>query len=384
MKTGLVKAEAALDDQALRKFVETRGARTRRQRPDLFLMKMRQAASSDFAFFRGMPDLFYHCLSRGPRAAQAARAPELFLCGDIHAENAEIVEHKGLPLPQFNDFDDCGRGPAALDQARLLTGAAFIGNGAKASHAELIAQARQGYLESLRMSFGSWRRSVALEAAVEEGPVFERQWHRHGLPLTNAAFAERLFETTGLKPRRWDVLDRAGSGLSSIGVRRYLFAHVRRPHARELKEVRPAAISLFTGKTSAAQGARVARAFEALRRSPVEARPVAGLGAEWVLRRREGTQRSLALEHAVSAARVLGGLAAQVHKAQCPSKELAGSLSVLDDRAILGLVAEMSAMRAGLSRLVDSGLWQDRPRRRAGARSRELIGRAARPAKAAA
>lgn len=347
----------ALDDQALAAFIEGRSREERRKRLDLFLRKMRKSAASDFAFFRGMPDLFYDLLARSPEAAALRSSPELLLDGDGHAENVEIVEYKDKRLPQFNDFDDSDRGPAALDMARTLGGAAALGH-CDQSRRELAEEAKKAYLESLKLPFADWRKQVAEEAAVKTGPTSERHWRTHGgKPLDEKDLKAKLFQLSALNPDNWAVLDRAGAGLSSIGVRRYLFAHLKKDHARELKQLRAPAVAVFTGKTAPKQGPRVSEAYARLRQVPVEVSTVSGLAAEWILRRREGTQTALNLEHPRSTARVLGGLLAQIHREQADVQALAKAMRGVEAAAVARWLTEMARMREGLARLLAAGRW---------------------------
>jgi len=354
---GKAPAVAALDDQALAAFIEARSVSERRRRLDLFQAKMRKAAASDFAFYRAFPDLFYDLLARSPEADAVRASPEVLADGDGHAQNVEVVELEGRPLPQFNDFDDAGKAPAALDMARTLGAAAVLGHSDDERRA-LAAEAKAAYLDSLALSFDQWRRKAAEEAAVKTGPVETKHWREHGgAPVTDKALAAKLFALAGLDPDKWVLLDRAGAGLSSIGLRRYLFAHRKKDHARELKELRAPAVAVFTGDAPVKQGPRVAQAYARLREVPVDLTTAEGLGAEWMLRRREAEARSLNLEHPRSTARVLGGLLAQVHRAQTDAAALERAMRGLSERSAAGWLAAMGRMREGLARLLAAGRW---------------------------
>lgn len=349
LASSLAQAAAPLSDAGLKAFIDARHAGVPRE---LFLSKLGKAAASDAAFFRAMPDLFYDLLRRSPQAPTLAAAPEVLLAGDVHAENVEIVGG----VPQINDFDDAARGPAALDAARLLAGAALLEKGL--GKASLVEAARAAYLDSLAETFDGWRRGAARESAVAEARVERRDWATEGRAVRDPEERRRYAALAGLPAPEWTPRDRAGAGLSSIGARRYAFARRGRRYARELKELRESSTSLFTGRLSPSQGERVAGAWSALRQKPVEARALSGEGAEWLLRRREGSKKPLDfLRHPRSAARVMGGLLAQLHLAQADAAALSAAMAAIGVRDALEWAKAMSEMRAGLRRLLAEGAW---------------------------
>lgn len=353
--------------ESLRIYVEKSHAELRASRPDMFLKKMRRSGESDFGFFRVFPDLFYRNLRASRQAPELLNTARLFLLGDLHIENVELVEArvKGVKrvVPQFNDYDDAGRAPVAADLARLFAGAGLLWDSPR-ERDKLQEAARRSYLESLDMSFTDWAETIADEKAITEARGEDKDWfHTAGPRVADRALAKRLFKMTGLEPAKRRAFDRMGSGGSSIGHRRYMFASPERKDAWDLKELAPSALEAFTGKRMPqAHRARVGEGIARLRQVPDEARTLRGDGADWVLRRREGEQTFLSREHPVSAARVLGGFAAQVHRSQASAAELEKALRAVTPEVAAASLRYFSRMRQALRALLESGVW-DLPRK---------------------
>ena len=77
---------------------------------------MRESA---FAFTRASPALFYDQVRLPP---VLARAPSIWICGDLHLENFGVVRGaNGLPYFDINDFDHAALALCSWDVVRLLT-----------------------------------------------------------------------------------------------------------------------------------------------------------------------------------------------------------------------------------------------------------------------
>lgn len=350
---GLHKAPETGEE--LKSFLERRHGDVIATRPDLFKLKLKKAAASDFAFFRGFPELFYLRLKGSPSAGALARSARLRLDGDFHAENVELVDAgKKVRAPQVNDLDDAALGPAALDLARLLSGAGLL---EPSRAAWLVAEARAAYLAALAETFGRWTAALGSEPAVARARPRDRDWKNDaGVPVRDPALAARLRAAAGLSGE-WKPHDRRGAGLSSIGMRRYLFLSDAEEHVYELKELRGAAPEFFTGPSGEPDAERVARGYAELRQIPTEARTVVFDEAAWSLRRREAAETRLELSHARSSARVLGGLLAQLHRPQAAQAALEAAASAITDADALSWLSYMTRMRALLKDLLDAGTW---------------------------
>ncbi len=350
---------APTDQSSLKSWLEKTHAVLRRDRPDLFAIKMRKAAESDLAFNRAFPQLFYRLLSQSKDAQRLADTPRLRLAGDLHAENVEIVSHKDGDVPQVNDFDDTAKAPAGLEAARAFVSAAILGRTA-AEAKRLFTAAREAYLRALGMGFKEWAKEVSLEEAVTSAQPRKRHWRRDAGPKLSNAEAARARTLAGLG-EKWDAHHREGAGLSSIGVRRTLLVREGRDEAWELKELREqSALSAFPGAVDYAPvEKRVAQAYEELRKVPVTARTSTSGGAAWLVRERQGTETILDLADGASAARALGGLAAQMQRGQVAD---AGSLALVADalspETASGLVLRIKTLRAALAQLIEDGTWR--------------------------
>ncbi len=341
----------------LKSFLDLRHADVIATRPDLFQLKLDKASQSDFAFFRGFPELVYLKLEQSAQAAKLAATPRVRLDGDFHAENVELVAPGDKrPTPQVNDLDDSALGPAALDVARMLAGAALLPS-ASAKPADLAGEARAAYDGSLSKSFKEWRDSLPGEKAVDGSAAVDRQWRKHaGTRVDDPALAAKLRQAAGLRDD-WDVYDRRGAGLSSIGLRRYMFVSDKHGHAVELKQLRAPAPAFFTRELSETDAERTTRGYAQLRQIPAGASVATLDGRPWLLRRRESKQQGLELSHARSAARVLGGLLAQLHRAQASEADLKAAAAAVGDSQVEALVSYVKQLRLWLQELVQADAW---------------------------
>jgi hypothetical protein len=133
----------------------------------------------------------------------------------------------------------------------------------------------------------------------------------------------------------------------------------RREVLAAVEQARSSALTYFTGKPQPqADRDRVARAYRELRQAPADARVLSYDGADWMLRRREGKQYPLKLAHARSAARVIGGLVAQLHRAQVQAPGvLEAAARVVSRRLVLASIGAMARMRRDLAALLKDGVW---------------------------
>lgn len=345
-------------EDEMRKFVEAFHKDLMTERPDLFQLKMKTAAASEFSFYRAFPQLFYAQLKKSPEAEALAKAKKTRLAGDLHAENAELVERKSQRVLQPNDFDDTGVAPVALEIARVLGSAGVLAK-TPADRSALIQEASEAYKRSAGQKFSDWVDGLKDEKSVKEAKEEDRKWAKNAGPaLADKALAERLLTAVGLNSTEWSVHDRMGAGLSSIGLRRYLFVSKDHGHVFELKELRPSALLAFTGeKAPASNRPRLDAAFKELRDVSVDARTLAFDGKEWSLRRREATVTNLDLDREMSAARVLAGLGAQLHRSGASKAELADALKAVTPELVERSLQFMSGMRDALRKLLRDGAW---------------------------
>ena len=320
---------------------------------------MRKAAESDLAFNRAFPQLFYRLLSQSKDATRLADTPKLRLAGDLHAQNVEIVSYKGGAVPQVNDFDDTAKAPAGLETARAFVSAAILGRTA-AEAGRLFATAREAYLRALGMGFKEWAADVSREEAVADAQPKKKHWRRDAGPKLSETEAARARELAGLG-EKWEAHHREGAGLSSIGVRRTLLVREGRDEAWELKELREqSALSAFPGAPDSTPVVkRMAQAYEELRKVPVTARTASSAGAAWLVRERQGKETVLDLKDGDSAARVLGGLAAQLQRGQvADAGPLSSVADALSPETASGLVLRIKKLRVALVGLVEDGTWR--------------------------
>ncbi|MBI4346640.1 MAG: DUF2252 family protein [Elusimicrobia bacterium] len=345
---------------ALKAFIDSAHQELRARRPELLRAKLERAATSDFEFYRGFPNLQYATLKRGAHAEAIGRTASERIAADVHPDNVELVELDGRRVPQVNDFDDSGVAPVGLDLVRGLAGTWFLDEAPEVKRRERLAAAADGYRAALRLGFDAWAESIQEEPAVRAARRRDREWyHRAGVPLKDEGLAGRLAAFAGIPRPEWEPFDRAGAGLSSIGVRRYMFASKSRTDAYELKQLRAAALESFTGKPlGEPDRERVRRGFAELRRVDAEVKTFRFEGSDWSTRRREGAHVQLSHERAESAARVIGGLLAQMHRSRgLPAGRLEEALAVSLPAAEESAKA-MAAYRRELARLLAEGTWK--------------------------
>ncbi len=330
------------------------------ERPALFQAKLAKAAASDFNFYRAFPQLQFAQLRQSPRAAALAASVLGRSAGDAHPDNVELVDFDGKRVAQVNDFDDSGLAPLAIDIVRTVAGTWFLSEAAEAERRSILEEASKGYRDGLRKSFPQWADAIQTEKALQEARTRDREWLKNaGTPLTDEPLAERLAKHAGVVRKDWKAFDRVGAGLSSIGVRRYMFASAQRADAFELKQLRASALEFFTGKPQAeTDAARVAAGFAELRRVSAELSTYRDDGADWSTRRRAGVHVTLSSKHPKSAARVIGGMLAQMHLAQGIAPErLEAALAAASVAAAEESAKAMARFRQALVQLLKDGAW---------------------------
>lgn len=338
------------DSSGLEEFLECFHRELIRERPDLYRAKLERAAMSDFEFFRAFPQLGYAELRR--RRAGLGRSPVLRLHGDAHGRNVVLIEFDGRRTPALSDFDDSDRGPVSVELARMLTGAALLAGGDRPRRLERAAA--RAYAESLGMKIDQWLEVASREKAVTKAEPEARDWRNEGRPLEDRREAARILRAAGRTPAGWRVRDRRGAGSSSIGVRRYVLVPRRGRGAWELKELRGPALEYWTGRRAKVPPReRVAAALGALRYHDDGSRTLRFEGRDWLLRPRQAVEAALSFEHPRSAARVLGGLLAQAHRAQGISPaRLRAALESLPKGLVRDSLRAVRRLRRELSRLL--------------------------------
>lgn len=355
----LTKENAPEDLESLKSFLEFADKAVLKARPDLFLLKMQKAVKSDETFNRAFPNLLYLKLRSAAQAAELLKTPTLFLPGDFHAGNIEIIKTgKGL-VPQVNDFDDAGRAPVAADLARMMV-QAVLWETPDVSSKELYQESLDAYHKSLEMDFKEWSRSIFDEKSVTEAKFKDRQWFSlAGTPIQDKNLSSHLLQIADLSEKEWQVFDRMGVGGSSIGMIRYLLASASYEYAKEIKELRPSALELFTGKPQAlSDEERVGKAYSLLRAYPVAVKTFKENNRGWLVRRREGKEAKLDILFPKSAARVMAGLLAQIHRSQIEDiSALKAAAVTVNFPLIISALKYMKSMRSLLAQLLKNAHW---------------------------
>ena len=358
---GLWAAAKFSESESLRDYIERTHQDLIRDHRELFLLKMKKAEERPFAFFRGFPGLLYSQAALLPQAAALKKTPELMLHGDPHVENIEIAESHGRRVPQFNDFDDSDRSPVGLDLVRMLVGACLGGNGSAKDCINFAGAAAQAYQESLQSDFRDWVKTLDREKSTSKAESRDRKWPDHaGRKILDPGEAARVLKAASLDPREWEVFDRRGAGISSIGMRRYMFVSKKRGYVFELKELGAPALGGFGQKLPGwTARERVQAAYDTLRQIPAQTRTLSADGADWLLHRRKSHEAGLNMSHPLSAARVVGGLLGQAHRGQGVSAEkLAEAARSIPLDRIQALAGAFEAFRGELQRFLKEGVWK--------------------------
>jgi uncharacterized protein (DUF2252 family) len=137
--------------------------------PERLAMKLRAIRNDPFQFLRGTCHLFYEQLPRDPLLR---RAPDAWLCGDLHLQN--MGSYKGdnrLVYYDINDFDEAALGPCTLDLLRFATSILIAAEDLSIGRADALAicgRAIDAYAAALRAGQARW-----VEAETAEGVIAE-------------------------------------------------------------------------------------------------------------------------------------------------------------------------------------------------------------------
>lgn len=168
--------------------------------PALRQLREKKVAAGTHAFIRASAGFFYAEVERlGPGAVPAG--PEIWICGDCHAENIGAISGEGAaPAIEMNDFDETVIGAPALDVLRMALALAAVGRTAGFTAGEV-----RELVDAMLEGYGQ-----ALSAGREKLPVpprrYRRLLHRAGAQ-THRALLDRRVPAKGGK-RRFAMGDR--------------------------------------------------------------------------------------------------------------------------------------------------------------------------------
>ncbi len=267
------------------------------QRPlDLQKSKYDKMKKDPFSFFRGSCHLFHE---DWPIGAKIDRAPQLFICGDLHLEN--FGTYKGANRQVYfgiNDFDEGRYAPLTRDITRLAVSVLLVGKMLgleKADRAALAANLLDNYRQTLLT--GQHQNLKKAEGIV--GDLLVKSANRSRLDLLKKYLGDvdsdklqekadkilaiadtqknqvlavyRDWAKQQSNPEFYECLDikQRLAGLGSLGVDRYLLLVVGKgDHQRYLLDLKEQPALLASPWSSSAQ--RVLT-VQSLRQSPVPA-----------------------------------------------------------------------------------------------------------------
>lgn len=304
--------------------------------PQRLAMKLARMRADPFGFLRGSCHLFYRRL---PQAGVLAKAPAVWVCGDLHLEN--FGSYKGddrLAYFDVNDFDEAALAPCTWDLVRLLA-SVRLGLGAlKLSAGEverLCGIFVDAYAQALARGKARWLdrdtsegvvRTLLTAIRARSRPQFldsrshlkgRRRVLRidgvHALPADDdqrqrvTAFMEG-FAARQANPQFFRVLDvaRRIAGTGSLGVDRYVILVRGRgsPDGNFLLDLKQALPSSLVPRATPAQpkwkheAARVVavqRRMQAVSMAFLQAVEMGG--ASYVLRALQPSEDRVALQH---------------------------------------------------------------------------------------
>jgi uncharacterized protein (DUF2252 family) len=137
--------------------------------PERLAMKLRAIRNDPFQFLRGTCHLFYERLPRDPLLR---RAPDAWLCGDLHLQN--MGSYKGdnrLVYYDINDFDEAALGPCTIDLLRFATSILIAADDLSIGRGEALSicgGAIDAYAAALRTGQARW-----VEAETAQGLIAE-------------------------------------------------------------------------------------------------------------------------------------------------------------------------------------------------------------------
>jgi uncharacterized protein (DUF2252 family) len=267
------------------------------QRPvNLQQMKYDKMKKDSFSFFRGSCHLFHEDWLIG---AKIDRAPQLYICGDLHLEN--FGTYKGADRQVYfgiNDFDEGRYAPLTRDITRLAVSVLLVGKMLGLEKADRAALATS-LLSNYRQTLLTGQRQNLQEAKGIVGDLLVKSAGRSRLDLLKKYLGDtdsdklqekedkilgvsdsrrdqvlavyRDWAKQQSKPEFYECLDikQRLAGLGSLGVDRYLLLVAGNgEHQRYLLDLKEQPALLTSPWSSAAQ--RVL-AVQSLRQSPVPA-----------------------------------------------------------------------------------------------------------------
>jgi uncharacterized protein (DUF2252 family) len=137
--------------------------------PERLAMKLRAIRADPFQFLRGTCHLFYEQLPRDPLVR---RAPDAWLCGDLHLQN--MGSYKGdnrLVYYDINDFDEAALGPCTLDLLRFATSILVGADGLSIRRGDGLAicgSAIDAYAAALRSGQARWAEAETAEGLIAD------------------------------------------------------------------------------------------------------------------------------------------------------------------------------------------------------------------------
>lgn len=292
------------------------------QRPvNLQKIKYDKMAKDSFSFFRGSCHLFHEdwpiaCGASGAIGAKIDRAPQLYICGDLHLEN--FGTYKGADRQVYfgiNDFDEGRYAPLTRDITRLAVSVLLVGKMLGLEKADRAA-ITTSLLSSYRQTLLTGQRQNLKEANGIVGDLLVKSAGRSRLDLLKKylgdvdsdklqekadkilAIADTQRDQVLAVYRDWakqqpnpefyeclDIKQRL-AGLGSLGVDRYLLLVVGKgKHQRYLLDLKEQPALLASPWSSSAQ--RVLT-IQSLRQSPVP-----GLLGEFLIGQKSFTIREL-------------------------------------------------------------------------------------------
>jgi uncharacterized protein (DUF2252 family) len=218
--------------------------------PERLALKYRKMRESPFVFLRGTCHLFYQRL---PKADVLAKAPLVWVCGDLHLENfGSYKGDNGLVYFDISDFDEAALAPLSWDLVRFLTSVLVAARDMHASASQVRALCRSfidAYVAQLAAGKALWVERDTAQGLIKalldhvhdrEVLLKERTRRTRGRRrlVTDGKHAleagkrdrDRVkqliagFARTGKKPGFYKVLDvaRRVAGTGSLGVERWV------------------------------------------------------------------------------------------------------------------------------------------------------------------
>jgi uncharacterized protein (DUF2252 family) len=143
-----------------------------------FREKFRKMAASAFAFYRGSACLFYADVSRLDDEFGQGDGAEVWIQGDLHAENfGTYMNSQGRLVFDVNDFDEAYVGPFTWDVHRLAASLALLGYEKALSDdeiSEMIRTVARSYVTQVQAFAASEHtQEFALTLANSDGRLLE-------------------------------------------------------------------------------------------------------------------------------------------------------------------------------------------------------------------